>query len=220
MTSSIWDAIFLSINRGALVASTFIPNLIAGIVILLIGVILASIVKKIVTQLSSALKIESYLKQYGVPEARKEFTWTNILAEIARWFVIVIFLIPTAEVWGLPQVTTILNTFLIYLPNVFVAAIIVLIGFVAAGLVHDIVLASASRLSAQSSQAIASLAKWAIIVFMLLAALTQLGIAKELIQILFTGFVAMIALAGGIAFGLGGQNTAKDILEAIRKKLK
>src|SRR3989344_3409783 len=220
MTTSIWDAIFLSINRGALVASTFIPNLIAGIVILLIGVILASIVKKIVTQLSNALKIESYLKQYGVPEARKEFTWTNILSEIARWFIIVIFLIPTAEVWGLPQVTTILNTFLIYLPNVFVAAIIVLIGFVVAGLIHDVVLASASKFSAQSSQAIASFAKWAIIVFMFLAALTQLGIAKDLIQILFTGFVAMIALAGGIAFGLGGQNTAKDILETIRKKLK
>ncbi|MBI2034302.1 MAG: hypothetical protein HYT11_01055 [Candidatus Levybacteria bacterium] len=220
MTSSIWDAIFLSINRGVILASSFIPNFIAGIIILLIGVILASIVKKIVTQLSNALKIESYLKQYGVPEARKEFTWTNILSEIARWFVIVIFLIPTAEVWGLPQVTTILNTFLVYLPNVFVAAIIVLIGFVAAGLVHDVVLVSASKLSAQSSQAIASLAKWAIVVFMLLAALTQLGIAKDLIQILFTGFVVMIALAGGIAFGLGGQDTAKDILETIRKKLK
>lgn len=220
MTSSIWDAIFLSINRGIVVASTFIPNLIAGIVILLIGVILASIVKKIVIQLSNALKIESYLKQYGVPEARKEFTWTNVLSEIARWFIIVIFLIPTADVWGLPQVTTILNTFLVYLPNVFVAAIIVLIGFVAAGLVHDVVLASASKLSAQSSQAIASLAKWAIVVFMLLAALTQLGIAKDLIQILFTGFVAMIALAGGISFGLGGQNTAKDILESLRKKLR
>ncbi len=220
MTLSIWDAISQSVNRGLVVVSTFIPNLIAGIVILLIGVILGSIVKKIVMQLSNALKIESYLKQYGVPEARKEFTWTNILSEIARWFVVIIFLIPAVDVWGLQQVTTVLNTFLVYLPNVFVAAIIVLIGFVAAGLVHDIVLASASKFSAQSSQAIASLAKWAIVVFMFLAALTQLGIAKDLIQILFTGFVAMIALAGGIAFGLGGQNTAKDILETVRKKLK
>lgn len=220
MTLSIWDTILLSFNKGIIVASTFIPNLIAGIVILLIGVILGSIVKKVVAQLSRTLKIESYLKQYGVPEARKEFTWTNILAEVTRWFVIVVFLIPTVEVWGLPQVTTILNTFLVYLPNVFVAAIIVLIGFVAAGIVHDIVLASASKFSAHSAQAIASFAKWSIIVFMFLAALTQLGIAKDLIQILFTGFVAMIALAGGIAFGLGGQDTAKEILETIRKRLK
>lgn len=220
MTPDIWGSISSSINTGLVIVSTFIPNLIAGIIILLIGVIFGSIAKKIITQLSNTLKIESYLKQYGVPEARREFTWTNILSEVTRWFVIVIFLVPTAEVWGLPQVTSILNTFLIYLPNVFVAAIIVLIGFVVAGLIHDVVLASASKFSAQSSQAIASFAKWTIIVFMFLAALTQLGIAKDLIQILFTGFVAMIALAGGIAFGLGGQNTAKDVLESLRKKLK
>lgn len=163
--------------------------------------------------------MESFLKKYGVPEAKEGFSWTNILAELVRWFVIIIFLIPTADVWGLPQIVTVLNTFLFYLPNVFVAAIIGVVGFVFARLAHDIVLASAQGVSPETSRAMASVIRWAVVVFVLLAVLNQLGVATDLIRILFTGFVAMVAVAGGIAFGLGGQNVARDILEDLRKRL-
>lgn len=220
MTSSIGDSIIVSLNKGLLSAASFIPNFIVGIIILLIGIILSSIVKRIVIEILNALKIETYLHKYGVPEARKELSWVNILAEITRWFVIILFLIPTADVWGLPQITIILNTFLLYLPNVFVAAIIGLVGLVFAKLSAEVVLASTQGLSPNASKTIASIVRISIIVFVFLAVLNQLGVAQDLIRILFTGFVAMIALAGGIAFGLGGQGTAKDILELIRKRIK
>lgn len=220
MTPNVGDTLIASINRGFMAAATFVPNLVAGIVILLIGIILGSIVKRLVLELFNTLKIEAFLRKYGVPEAKKEFTWSNLLAEIVRWFVIVIFLIPTADVWGLPQITRVLDTFLLYLPNVFVAAIIALVGMVFARLAHDLVLASTREITADASQAIASITRWAITIFVMLAVLNQLGVAQDLIRILFTGFVAMIALAGGIAFGLGGQDTARTLLETLRKRLK
>lgn len=220
MTSNIGNSIVDSLNRGISGAAGFLPNFIAGIVILLIGIILSSIVKRIVIEILNALKIETYLRKYGIPEAKKEFNWVNILAEIARWFVIILFLIPTADVWGLPQITVILNTFLLYLPNVFVAAIIALVGLVFARLSAEVVLASTRELSPDVSKTIASVVRIAIIVFVLLAVLNQLGVAQDLIRILFTGFVAMIALAGGIAFGLGGQEAAKQLLESVRKRIK
>lgn len=220
MTPNIANTIFISLNKGLASAAAFLPNFIGGIIILLIGIILASIVKKIFIEILNALKIETYLKKYGVPEAKNEFSWVNILAEIARWFVIILFLIPTAEIWGLPQITTILNTFLLYLPNVFVAAIIGLVGLVFARLAADIILASTKGLSAGASRTIASVVRISVTIFVLLAVLNQLGVAQDLIRILFTGFVAMFALAGGIAFGLGGQGTAQHILEVIRKKVK
>ncbi|MCL5970684.1 MAG: hypothetical protein M1450_04260, partial [Patescibacteria group bacterium] len=192
----------------------------AGAIILLIGIIVSSLLKQVVIQVFRALNVEGFLKKYGVPEAKSEFNWTNILAEIVRWFIFVLFLIPTADVWGLPQIVTVLNTFLLYLPNVFVAAIIGLVGFVFARLTHDVVLASTQGLSAETSKTVASVARWAIIIFVFLAILNQLGVAADLVRILFTGFVAMVAIAGGIAFGLGGQNSAKDALENFRKKLK
>ncbi len=220
MTQNIANTIILSINRGLFSAAAFLPNLIAGIVILLIGIILGSVAKQIIIRLLNALKIDTYLKRYGVPEAKNEFNWVNILAEIVRWFVIILFLVPTAEVWGLPQITTILNAILLYLPNVFVAAIIGLVGLVFARLGADVVIASTRGFSPDVSRTIASATRIAITIFVLLAVLNQLGVAQDLIRILFTGFVAMIALAGGIAFGLGGQDTARSILETVRKRIK
>lgn len=220
MRGNVGDTLIGSIREGFYAAATFLPNFIAGLIILLIGIIVGSIVKRLVQSLFDALKLESYLHRYGIPEGKREYSWANILSEVARWFVIVIFLIPTADVWGLPQITTVLSTFLMYLPNVFVAAIIGIVGFAFAGLAHDVVLGSTRGVSPDVANMIASVTRWAIIVFVILAILTQLGVATDLVRILFTGFVAMVALAGGIAFGLGGQETAKSILETLRKRLK
>lgn len=220
MDSNIADTFVSSFNRGIFGAAAFLPNFITGIIVILLGVIVASIVKRIILEVLKALKVETYLKRYGVPEAKKDFNWSNILAEIARWFVIILFLIPTADIWGLPQITTVLNTFLLYLPNVFVAAIIGLVGLVFAKLASDVVRASTRGLSPDASKTIASATQVAITVFVILAVLNQLGVAQDMVRILFTGVVAMLALAGGIAFGLGGKDTAREVLDAAKKRLK
>lgn len=217
---SVSTAVINSLNNGLIAIVNFVPKFIAGLIILLIGIIIASLIKRLVVELFNVLKVESLLRRYGVPESRQDLSWTNILSEIVRWFVIVLFLIPTADVWGLPQIVTVLNAFLLYLPNVFVAAIIAMVGFVFARLAHDVVLASMKGVSRETARTIASVVRWAIIVFVLLAVLSQLGVAVDLIRILFTGFVAMVAIAGGIAFGLGGQGVAKGFLDDLRKKLK
>jgi hypothetical protein len=220
MTQDIGQTLLMSLNNGLSVVVSFVPKIIAGTIVLLVGVIIASILKQIVLGIFKALRIENFLKKYGVPEAKQEFDWSNIFSEIIRWFVIIIFLLPTADIWGLPRVVTILNEFLLYLPNVFVAAIIAVVGFVLGSLAHDLVLASVKGISSGSANSIASVTRWAVNVFVILAVLNQLGVATDLIRILFTGFVAMLAIAGGIAFGLGGQNSAKELLEAFLKKLK
>ncbi|MGH7249626.1 MAG: mechanosensitive ion channel family protein [Minisyncoccia bacterium] len=220
MQSNFQNTFINSLNKGIFSAAAFIPNFLIGIVILLIGFIIASVVKRIVIEVFNTLKVETYLKRYGIPEATKDFSWTNMLAEIARWFVIILFLIPTADIWGLPQVTVVLNTFLLYLPNVFVAAIIGLIGLVFARLAADVVRASTRTLSPDASRTISSITRVSITVFVFLAVLNQLGVAQDLVRILFTGVVAMLALAGGIAFGLGGRDSAHDVLETVKKKLK
>ncbi len=218
--TGIGDTIVSSLNNGLLAFVNFIPKLVAGLIVILIGIIVASIVKQLIVGIFKALRIEKFLRKYGVPELKDEFSWTNILSELVRWFVIVLFLIPMAEVWGLPRITEVLNEVLLYLPNVFVAAIIAMVGFVFARLTHDVVLVSIKNVDPKTAAAIASVARWAINIFVILAVLTQLGVAADLIRILFTGLVAMLALAGGIAFGLGGQGGAKEIVDGLKRKFK
>lgn len=208
-----------SFNLGLAYLLNFLPRLIAGLIILVIGLIVAGVIKWIILTILKAIQLERILKQYNVPEGRRGLTWSNIVGEITRWFVIILFLIPTVEVWGIPKVAEVLNRILLYIPNVLVAAIIIFLGLVIANLVHDVIQASVRGVSPQTADTTAVIAKWAIVIFVGLVALNQLGIAADLIRILFTGIVGMIALAGGIAFGLGGKDAASDIIRDIRSKL-
>lgn len=220
MMRDVQMTLLASINNGINGVVTFIPRFIAGLVIILIGIIIASLLKQLILSFFKTIRVEATLRRYGVPEMKEEYSWSVIFSEIVRWFVIILFLIPTADIWGLPRIGALLNELLLYLPNVFVAAVIALVGFVLAKLAHNLILASAKGISPDSSNAIAKVAQWAINVFVILVVLNQLGVAADLIRILFTGIVAMFAVAGGIAFGLGGQDTARDILNTLRKGLK
>jgi hypothetical protein len=211
LTSTVNNVLFSVVN--------FVPRFISGLIVLLIGIILATFLKQVLLELFKFTKFEAILRRYGIPETKEGINWSNILSELVRWFVIVLFLVPTADVWGLGKFTEVLNNLLLYLPNVFIAVLVVLVGFVVAKLVYDLLTASVHGLSPDSSRTVALVGKWAVLVFVGLIALNQLGIASDLIRILFTGFVAMVAIAGGLAFGLGGQETARDVLEKFRKKL-
>jgi hypothetical protein len=219
MTTDVGSTLLASLNNALVLALNFVPKFIAGLIVILVGIIIASILKQVILEILKAIKIEALLRKYGVPEIKDDLTWTNIFAEVVKWFVIVAFLIPTADIWGIPRVGVLLNEFLLYLPNVFVSAIIALVGFVLARIAHDVILAAAHGLSAETANTIASVTRWTISIFVILVVLSQLGVAADLIKILFIGIVAMLAIAGGIAFGLGGQNSAKDVIEGIRRKL-
>lgn len=207
------------VNAGIAALVNFIPRLIAGLIVIIIGLIVAEILKGAVEGLLRLVQLEKVLKRYGVPEGRGGLSWSNVLAEITRWFVVILFLIPTVDIWGIPRVTEVLNEVLLYLPNVLVAAIIAVLGMVIANLAHDVVMTSVRGVSIQTASTAAMVTRWAIILFVALAVLTQLGIAADLVRILFTGIVAMIAIAGGIAFGLGGQGQAREVLDELKKKL-
>jgi uncharacterized membrane protein len=111
----------------------------------------------------------------------------------------------------------VLNQFLFYIPNIIVAVIIGFIGIIISNMVAEIVRTS---LRSPSADTLAIIAKSLIIFFVVLVVLNQLGVAQDLIKILFTGIVAMVAIAGGLAFGLGGKDVAEDLLQSLVKKLK
>jgi mechanosensitive ion channel-like protein len=220
MAPNVLNTLLDSLNQGLSSTIAFLPNILVGIVILLIGIVVASFIKQLVIKVLQALHVDTYLEKYKIPAKEKGFSWISILAEIVRWFVIILFLIPTADVWQLPQFALLLNTFLFYLPNVFVAAIIAVVGLVFAKLAADVVSASTKGFDPDISRIATSTVRISITIFIILAVLSQLGVAQDLIRILFTGFVAMIALAGGLAFGLGGKDFAKSLLDKLQKKLK
>ena len=220
MISNLIDVIVQTLTSAVLSLQSYLPRFLAGLVLLFVGIFVAKIVRGLILALLKALRVAKFLVQIKVVnEEGSVRVWEVLLAELGRWTVTILFLIPAVEAWGLGKVTDVLNGLLLYLPNVFVAVIIGLIGFVIANLTYDIVQHGASGLDEKASKAVGGIAHYAILFFTGLIILNQLGVAADLVRILFTGFVALMALAGGLAFGLGGKDLAAEVLRGLKNKL-
>ena len=198
----------------------FLPNFFTGLAILLIGLLLSSLLKQALLSIIMFVRLDSVLEKTKLMRKTEFKIWQDVISEILRWTIVILFLIPTLEVWNLSRATVVINQLLFYLPNVLVAVIIGFVGLIASNLGNDLIRHSVKSIGATSANTLAALTKWLIIFFTILVVLNQLGVAQDLVRILFTGIVVMIALAGGLAFGLGGKDIAKDVLEELRKKLK
>ena len=200
------------------------PNLLAAVVVLILGWLLAMFLSKLVLKVLEAVKIDSLANQLGLESlaerAGRKLSLAGLGAWIVKWFFFLGSFVAAAEILGLSQVSNFLyDDVLRYAGNVVVAAAIFLLGLLAAnffsGLVESVV--KASQLHAGG--AMTAVTKWAIIVFTVIAVLSQLGIASDFLHDLFRAVVAMLAIAGGLAFGLGGQGAAKRWLDHLEEDL-
>lgn len=201
---------------------SYLPQFLGGLIVLLTGLVVATLLKEVVLRSFRLLKVESWFSGLGRwlkgttdSELKGTTVWSNLLAELVRWAVVILFLVPAVEAWGLPRVTDVLNQVLLFLPNIFVAVVVGFVGFGIANLVFDLVRSATEELGSTSSLVLANVARYALVFFTTLVVLNQLGVASELVRILFTGIVAMVAIAGGVAFGLGGQESAKRVLREL-----
>src|SRR3989344_4106139 len=194
----------------------YLPQFIAGLLLLLVGLLIAGVIKQVILGFFNLLKLEKWAKDANVPPSYDVKVWPVLFAELLRWTVLILFLVSAVETWGIKKVGDVLNQLLLYLPNVFVAVVIGMVGVVVGNLVADVIRHSSKSLGAHSAGTLSTLGRYSIYIFTSLIVLHQLGVAADLIRILFTGVVAMLALAGGLAFGLGGQDTARDVLRNLR----
>lgn len=198
----------------------FLPNLFGGLLILIVGLLIGSIVKQLIMTVVTFSKIDLLFHKTKLIKKEEVNIWTEVLSEILKWMLIIVFLVPALEVWGLSHATAVVNQILFYLPNVVVAVVIAFVGILAAKLTSDLVRHSVKTMGSTASNALAVFTRWTIMFFTVLVVLNQLGVAQDLVRILFTGIVAMLAIAGGLAFGLGGKDMAREVLDGIKSKLK
>lgn len=216
MFEPVADIIFEFLKR----LTQFFPNFIGGLAIFLIGLLISTLLRRIFVTFFRFFRFSAILERMSLMQKSEVHIWEQVIAEIIRWTVVILFLVPTLEAWGLSRATVVLNELLFYIPNVIIAVIITFVGIVAANLTSDVVRQSVKGIGKTSATTLSMFSKGVVVFFTILIALNQLGVAQDLIRILFTGIVAMIAIAGGLAFGLGGQQHAKEILEYIKSNLK
>lgn len=201
----------------------FAPKLVAAVVVFLVGWLVAVLFGKATYYIIRALHIDSALAKVGFRQAweRSGFSLNSahFFQELVKWFFIVVFLMAATNILGLQEVAEFLKTVVYYLPNVIVAAIILLIGILVAKFLENFVRASVKAAGLASANFLAEATRWAVFVFSLLVALSQLGVAEDIVRIVIIGFVAAGALAIGLAFGLGGVRHADQLITNLRKRI-
>jgi len=198
----------------------YLPKVVGAVVVILIGVLVAWAVKTVIVRVLKLIKVKPYTDAIGLNKVFPEkLELAELLGDLAKWIIMIVFLLPALEILDLTQINELVAQVVSYLPNVVVAVVIVVVGAVVADLISRVVESAASTIGAKTAAVAADVARWSVVVFAVLAALMQLGIAVGIINNLVVGFVAMVAIAGGLAFGLGGQDAAREVIERLKKNM-
>jgi len=194
-----------------------IPRILGFIIIVAIGWFVSSLLAKAVTGLLRAIRFDELMQKAGLSDFMNKMGTgidsVGVIAGIVKWIVRIVVLLVAFDTLGLPAVSDVMRQLLLWLPNLVVAIFVLFIGGIAARAVGNIVRGATAEGGFSNPETLANVSRTAVWAFAIVVAINQLGIATNLINTLFTGFVGALAIACGLAFGLGGRDLASRTLE-------
>jgi Conserved TM helix len=213
------EALLVSITGALIALLSFIPAIIGAVIILIIGWVLSGILARVVETLLNKVGFEHAAERTGITgvisrSGAGTMRASHVIAELVKWFFRLIFLEIAAQALHLTAVTTLLNSIVLFIPNLVVALIIVLVGVLAAQFIGRLVRGGLSQANFSNANLFGTIAEYGIIGLAVVTALNQIGVATMIVTILFAGIVGALALAAGLAFGLGGRETAAEIWQS------
>lgn len=198
----------------------FTPKLIIAIILFIVGWVLGNLIARAFEQVFQALKVDRLFQSIGADHlfrrAGLNLNTGHFVGEVAKWFVIIIFLLPSLNLVGLNDIAAFLRDDVLgFLPRVIIAAFILIIATIVAEALSNTVAAGARGMGISSANLLATVARYAVWVFAFIIALGQLGVAEYYMSVLFAGIIAMISIGGALAFGLGGKEAAGRFINRI-----
>lgn len=212
------DAVQSGVGEAIRKVAAALPEVLAALVVLLIGVVVAYVLKQVVVRLLKAVNLKDIASKAGWNQVfQGKYDVVDLLGDFVKWFFIVVFLLQALAILGIEEVSDLVGDLLGYIPNVLAAAAVVFVGFVVADLTARVVANAARAMGASTSRLMANISRWSIGTVVVFTALAQLGVNTLFLERVFTGIVVALALASGLAFGLGGKEMARDLLDNFSK---
>lgn len=199
-----------------------IPKILGFAAILIVGWLLASVAEKAISKALHAVKFNNLAERSGfadfVGKMGADTDSSGMIAIVVKWFVRLITLVVAFDALGLPAVSDVLRQVLLWMPNAVVAIVVLVIGGLAANALSKIVHSAAAEGGLSNPTFLAKVASGLVWAFTIVVAVNQIGIATALVNTLFMAVVGAMALALGLAFGLGGRETASEIVRNWYRK--
>lgn len=200
----------------------FLPNLFSSIIILILGLFLAWIIKLIIVKMAKLLRLDRLFSKIGLTGALEKIglreTPSKLFGRIFYWLTVILFVIISLYTLKVPAIEGFLEKFLLYLPNIFIAALLVVLGYLIGNFLGRTALITAVNAGIEGSALISKGVKTLIVLLSFVMALEQLGIGQDTVIAAFIILFGGLILALSLAFGLGGKDIARDYLEKKFKK--
>jgi len=206
----------------------YLPKIIGAVVFFVVGWFVSVGIGKFVAEILKRLKVDEIFAREkwrkSLEDSGFKMKVSEFIGAVVKWILIFAFLVISLKILGVSGLEGFLTgdkgiiTWL--LPNLLVAAAIFIVAVIVAEFAEKFTKASLKRLEVSYSDLGGMIVKWGIWIFAILTILTQLGVAKDIIHILITGFVALIVISLSLAFGLGGKDLAREFLEKLKSEIK
>jgi hypothetical protein len=208
-----YETLYDRFEEGLYQLANFLPRLAAALGILMVGIAIAKMVERGTDIALHRIGFDRWMREGGVTEALERAGTTldpsSVVAKLVFWAMILLVIVMSASVLGIPAVNVLFGELLAYIPSVITAVVVLVLGILLGEFVKDLVLASAG--SIPGSVNLGRAAKGAVILLAVFMALEQLDIAQDIVLVFFIAVVGAAALATGLAFGLGGREVAAEI---------
>jgi hypothetical protein len=214
---SFGDTLVASFRDAFSMILSAIPRILGFIVIVAIGWFVSTLLARAVLGLLRAIRFDELMQKSGLADFMNKMGTgvdpAGIVAGLVKWLVRIVVLLVAFDTLGLPAVSDVMRQFLLWLPNLVVAMVVLFIGGIAARALGNIVRGATAEGGFRNPETLSNVARTAVWAFAIVVAVNQLGIATNLINTIFTGLIGALALAAGLAFGLGGRDLASRTLE-------
>lgn len=202
--------------------AAFIPQLLAALLLLFIGWIVAKLIRAAFNKFLGVIRFDQLAQKSGVESFLKygelEVSLSKILAELVYWLVMLVVIILVSDSLGLSKVTELFHKVALYIPNIIIAIIVLVFGTLLARAINRVVFAYLKNIGVEGALTISTLSEYAIQIFVVFVALEQLNIGTQLLTTAFAIGFGAVCLALAIAFGLGGKDWAADVIYRLMKK--
>jgi len=199
-----------------------LPKIIGALLILLIGWIIAKLLKKAIVKLLHLVKLNKLSEKVGIEKFLKEGglkqTAVDLIGSLFYWIIMLTVILAIFNSLQLNSAQDLFNSIILFIPNIIVALVILLFGLYAARFIANVLSSSLKNMNDKTAELIEKIAYFSIVIFTVFLVLGQLKIAQDIITNAFILVFGAICLAFGLAFGLGGKESAAEVLKNIKTK--
>lgn len=200
-----------------------LASVIPAVIVFTIGWFVAVIIGSTIAKILKQVKFNNLLEKGGwkkaMDRAEVNIDPAEFIGGIIKWVIVITFLMVSVEMLGSVQFANFLREILAYIPNVLIALLIFIVTVVVVDILTKLVKTSVEKSGVKYTNYATVLVRWSLWTFAIIIILEQLGIAESFMQILFSGVIATLTISLGLAFGLGGKDVARELLEKVKNQV-